>query len=126
MGKFRKIRRDFNKVAHAAQDTVKYLKNNPALVNAGLMASDMIMPGSSGMIKSAYKQGKGAYNQGKGYYKQGKALKNDYELSMSEMAKERAHAAQSAAQQVQFKNDDENIQAIQDQMQKNDLEKLAL
>ena len=81
MGKFRKIRRDFNKVAHAAQDTVKYLKNNPALVNAGLMAADMIMPGSSGMIKSAYKQGKGAYNQGKGYYKQGKALKNDYKLN---------------------------------------------
>ena len=126
MGKFRKIRRDFNKVAHAAQDTVKYLKNNPALVTAGLMAADMIMPGSSGMIKSAYKHGKGAYNQGKGYYKQGKALKNDYKLSMSEMAKERVNAAQIAAQQVQSKTDDENIQAIQDQMDKNDMDKLAL
>ena len=126
MGKFRKIRRDFNKVAHAAQDTVKYLKNNPALVNAGLMAADMIVPGSSGMIKQAYKQGKSAYNQGKGYYKQGKALKNDYKLSMSEMAKERVNGAQIAAQQVQSKTDDENIQAIQDQMDKNDMDKLAL
>ena len=126
MGKFRKIRRDFNKVAHAAQDTVKYLKNNPALVNAGLMAADMIVPGSSGMIKQAYKQGKSAYNQGKGYYKQGKALKDDYALSMSEMAKERANAVQIAAQQVQNRNDTQTIQAIQDQMEQNQMDKLAL
>ena len=126
MGKFRKIRRDFNKVAHAAQDTVKYLKNNPALVNAGLMAADMIVPGSSGMIKQAYKQGKSAYNQGKGYYKQGKALNDDYALSMSEMAKERANAVQIAAQQVQNRNDTQTIQAIQDQMEQNQMDKLAL
>ena len=126
MGKFRKLKKDFNKVAHVAQDTVKYLKNNPALVNAGLMAADMIVPGSSGMIKQAYKQGKSAYNQGKGYYKQGKALNDDYALSMSEMAKERANAVQIAAQQVQNRNDTQTIQAIQDQMEQNQMDKLAL
>ena len=42
------------------------------------------------------------------------------------MAKERVNAAQIAAQQVQSKTDEENIQAIQDQMDKNDMDKLAL